>query len=1324
MNSRILPAGKEPSEEITALIETLHGTGQRLEELTSGQVDAVVDRSGRTFLLRHAQERVLSSEFARQAAILNALPANIALLDTQGIIVSVNDAWRQFADANAMHGPGHAIGVNYLAICDQARGADSFEARKAAAGIRLVLSAKTKHFSLEYPCHSATQQRWFLMTVTPLFAEHLDGAVAMHLNITERKLAEFAAAASEVRYRSLFENMLEGCAYCETVFNGNRLEDFIYVEVNAAFQNLTGLKNVVGKKVSAVLRGVRESQSDLFDLYGRVASTGQPENCEVWLEALGIWLSITAYSNSPERFVAIFENITVRKLAAEALQTSLAEFRLLAESMPQIVWVAGPDGGCVYHNQKWMDYTGLTADQGLGDGWRKSIHPDDSDSAAIAWQRATSTAADYSFEYRLRRADGIYRWWLIRGLPVKDSTGAIAKWFGTCTDVDDLKMAGLEISRSNRARDESEEKFRQLANNISDVFFLRDAESGRILYVSPAFEHVWGRSCASAYESPDAWADAIVPEDRASITNKFKETSSDGKLEYEYRIRIPNGSIRWIETRSFAVRDDAGKVVRIAGVSKDVTERKLAQLKITQLTRVDAMLSGINALIARAQKTEELFSAACEIAVDAGGFRMSFIGIVDGNTGKVVVRASAGKGEELLDAVKATLASSEAAPNTMVMTAIREKMAVVANDLHNDRRVLLGAKYVGAGVCSLAVLPLMVAGDAVGVFVLFSSVTEFFHEAEVNLLREMAANVAFAIDHIKKTEKLDYLAYYDALTGLPNRTLFLDRVSQYIRASATAGAGLSMVALDLERFAQINDQLGRMAGDALLVWGAARLTRMLGDANLLARVGAHHFALLISDEVREDDVSRFLEETTSALREEPFCHEGSVIAVAATFGAARFPDDGVDAESLLKHAEVALKLAKSSGEPFAYFSNEMNARNTQRLALEQQLRIAVAARQFVLYYQPKVDMISGEVVGAEVLIRWQHPDRGLLLPSEFIALAEETGLILQIGSWAIETVCAQQAKWIAAGCRTVPIAVNISWVQLERGDLLQVVRGALAKHSISGRLLDLELTESAIMNDAAAVGVILQGLRALGVGLALDDFGTGYSSLAHLKRFAFDSLKIDRSFVTDITRHAGDAAIATAIIAMAHSLHLKVVAEGVETLGQFNYLRAHGCDEMQGFFFSAAITQEAFETDLRSSRRMKLPAPAPDDQRTLLLVDDEPRISAALARMLRPDGYRILIAGGGAEALEMLAINTVQVIISDQRMPEMSGTELLDTVRQMYPNTIRMILSGYTDLDVVTDSVNRGAVFKFLTKPWDDDRLREHVRDAFRRYQTKEVPTR
>jgi EAL domain-containing protein (putative c-di-GMP-specific phosphodiesterase class I)/CheY-like chemotaxis protein len=364
-------------------------------------------------------------------------------------------------------------------------------------------------------------------------------------------------------------------------------------------------------------------------------------------------------------------------------------------------------------------------------------------------------------------------------------------------------------------------------------------------------------------------------------------------------------------------------------------------------------------------------------------------------------------------------------------------------------------------------------------------------------------------------------------------------------------------------------------------------------------------------------------------------------------------------------------------------------------------------------------MVSGLVVGAEALIRWQHPERGLVPPEEFITLAEETGLIVPIGAWVIDAICAQQAAWLKAGASMLPIAANISSVQLDRSDVVQTVRDALARHSLFARHLHLELTESSVMKDPEAATDVLRRLRELGVGLALDDFGTGHSSLAYLKRFPFTRVKIDRTFISDITHSAEDAAIASAIITIAHRMGLKVVAEGVETQGQFNYLSMQGCDEMQGYYFSPAVSAEMFEDYLRGGRSIRLLPRANEERRTVLVVDDEPGIRTALTRMLRSDGYRVLTAAGGDEGLHVLSLNAVQVIISDQRMPGMSGTEFLGKVKDLYPETMRIILSGYTEIDVVTESVNRGAVFRFLTKPWDDDLLREQVRDAFQRYRPR-----
>jgi diguanylate cyclase (GGDEF)-like protein len=613
---------------------------------------------------------------------------------------------------------------------------------------------------------------------------------------------------------------------------------------------------------------------------------------------------------------------------------------------------------------------------------------------------------------------------------------------------------------------------------------------------------------------------------------------------------------------------------------------------------------------------------------------------------------------------------------------------------------------------SVAAFPMVVETRVVAVLILLAQERDFFDADEIELLEWLTADLSFALEDIQKSQRLKYLTYYDPLTGLPNLELFRDRLDQFIRSAKLEHGKVCVVVADLERFAHINDTLGRDAGDELLRRVGARFRESLIEPYALGRVGADTFAVA-SPIIDEIIASRLHDRMMEALKQ-PFNTDGREVSIAMQAGIALFPADGVDGTCVFKNAEVALKLAKSSGVRYMFHSSELNAQAAERLALEQQLRVAVDMQQFVLHYQPKVDMISGELIGAEALIRWQHPQRGLLHPTAFIALANETGLIVSMGSWAIDAVCAQQAAWISAGLHAVPIAVNLASAQFDNDDLLQIVSRALAAHSLHAKYLELELTESAVMSNSEVAAATLQGLRKLGVGLALDDFGTGYSSLAHLKRFPFNSVKIDRSFVIDITHNAEDAAIAVAIIAMAHSLKLKVVAEGIETQGQFNYLCAHGCDQMQGNLFSPAVAGDAFESDLRSGRRLRLPEPAPADVRTLLLVDDEPHICAALARMLRPDGYRILTANSGLEGLDLLSVNSVQVIISDQRMPGMSGTEFLNTVRQLYPETLRIILSGYTDLAVVTESVNRGAVFKFLTKPWDDDLLREQVRDAFR----------
>jgi EAL domain-containing protein (putative c-di-GMP-specific phosphodiesterase class I)/ActR/RegA family two-component response regulator len=381
---------------------------------------------------------------------------------------------------------------------------------------------------------------------------------------------------------------------------------------------------------------------------------------------------------------------------------------------------------------------------------------------------------------------------------------------------------------------------------------------------------------------------------------------------------------------------------------------------------------------------------------------------------------------------------------------------------------------------------------------------------------------------------------------------------------------------------------------------------------------------------------------------------------------------------------------------------------------ENGLRRALDLGELVVYYQPQLSLRTGEIIGAEALVRWQHPERGLVMPGEFIALAENCGLILPLGEWVLRTACAQNKAWQDAGLTPVTVAVNMSAHQFAAQDVVKMAAAILAETGLGAHYLELELTESAVMADAESFIKTTEQLKGLSITLSIDDFGTGFSSLSYLKRFAIDRLKVDQSFVRDIISDPNSAAIALAIISLAHSLKLSAIAEGVETEAQLNFLRRRNCDEMQGYYFSRPVKAAEFEKMLRDRRKLEFAATEPASNRTLLLVDDEPGILSSLKRLFRREGYVILAADSGMAGLELLANNVVDVVISDARMPEMDGGEFLGKVREMYPDVVRMMLSGYTDLKAVTTAVNRGELFAFLTKPWDDTELMETIRDAFR----------
>jgi diguanylate cyclase (GGDEF)-like protein len=563
-------------------------------------------------------------------------------------------------------------------------------------------------------------------------------------------------------------------------------------------------------------------------------------------------------------------------------------------------------------------------------------------------------------------------------------------------------------------------------------------------------------------------------------------------------------------------------------------------------------------------------------------------------------------------------------------------------------------------------------------------------------------------------EKYRTLAHRDPLTGLPNRVLFVELLTHAILHAEHARGEFALLFVDLDDFKTVNESLGHRAGDQLLIEVGRRLQGLLPESDAVARIGGDEFNIIL-DPAEGMPFDLMAQRMIDALAE-PYDIEGKNVYVGASIGIALYPADGANAAALQSNADAALHQAKLAGRgTLCFFSPEMGERARRRLTLEAELRAALERGELVLYYQPQIDLISGEIVGLEALVRWRHPQRGLLQPADFIPLAEESGLVVRVGDWVLGEACRQIRRWSEAGLTPGQTSVNVSAVQLNRGHLVESVKEALRETGIRPEQLELEVTESFMMVDREQSGKSLAELGLLGVRLSIDDFGTGYSSLSHLRQLDVHKLKVDISFVRGITTDSGNASIVRAIIALGHGIGLEVVAEGVEDLGQARYLRSMHCDAIQGYLISQPLPAEEMTDFLASYRPPRIPLDG-EAMNTLLLVDDEPGILAALRRVLRRENYRILTATSGEEALALLAGNEVGVILCDQRMTGMSGTELLARARTMHPAAVRMVLSGYTGLDSLTEAINRGEIFKFLTKPWEDTELIEAVRDAFRHF--------
>ena len=636
----------------------------------------------------------------------------------------------------------------------------------------------------------------------------------------------------------------------------------------------------------------------------------------------------------------------------------------------------------------------------------------------------------------------------------------------------------------------------------------------------------------------------------------------------------------FVKERNFFDEEEVALLTEVAGNISFALDHMARQQKIEKLSRIRAISSGINAAIVRIRERKALLEEACRIASEQGKFEMVWIGMIDEEKQAIVPVAWTGFSSEVAHGV--SWKSMSAARGTL-NEAILSRKPAVRDDIESELPVGgLRGEALKRGCRSTVALPIVVDNRVEALVVLFAVGQGFFDSDELALLGEVAADIAFALHTIDRQERLDYLSYYDTLTGLPNRALFVDRVGQQMRSRGSEPLMVALVLLNLERFRNINESFGRHGGDDLLKQVARRMEDAFHGKDYLGRTGADGFGVVLRGIRDAASAVHAVEDHVLGCFHEPFKLTGTELRVAARAGIALYPVDGGDADTLFKNAEAALKNTRGAGERYLFYSADLNARAASVLSLETRLRKAVEAQQFVLHYQPKIDFARERICGLEALIRWQDPGAGLVAPGTFIPLLEETGLILEVGKWALMRALAQHREWTARGVPAPRIAVNVSAIQLQRRDFADVVIDVLRQKGDSPDALELEITESMLMKDVNASIEKLSILRGKGIHIALDDFGTGYSSLSYIARLPINSVKIDRSFISGMAGNPQDMSIVSTIIALAHSLKLRVVAEGVETEDQSKLLKLLKCDEAQGYLFGKPLPPEHIEALLRA----------------------------------------------------------------------------------------------------------------------------------------------
>jgi diguanylate cyclase (GGDEF)-like protein/PAS domain S-box-containing protein len=846
-----------------------------------------------------------------------------------------------------------------------------------------------------------------------------------------------------------------------------------------------------------------------------------------------------------------------RKQAEVALAESEARFRQTFELAASGMAHVDLDGRFIDVNKKVCDMLSYAEGELLGRAVKSISHPDDRDTTDAERARMREgEIASVQCEKRYLRKDGSVVWVNLTVALVRNADGA-----------PQYEIAVIEDITERKEREVALQRFRTALDSSADMVFLFDLSAGKLLDFNQTAAHLLGYTREElldlrARDIRPAATTGTLRTEAAELMNVAGHTNT---VMTEYRRK--DGTTFPVESRRSLLDTPQGRVLVVN--SRDMSERTAAEKRRAAQARYQKKISKLGQAALSKRNAGELVAKAVQ-------------SVLEGLGGGAVAYLERGSGEHELilrrvDGLASTAADSalaRVAPGSPLISVLDDSQAVVAKGPW-DRTLPLPFEWVRR-FGSMAAVGVPADGGPRGVICAFAEAPGAFGPEESRFLGAAASIVSAALHRLDSEARLAYLAQFDPLTGLPNRTLLADRFSLMIVQARRRNVSLGVLFIDLDDFKLVNDTQGHAAGDELLKEMAKRLQSSLRDGDTVARISGDEFAVILGDLARPDDaalVAQKILERVSA----PMHVHGQEAVVTASVGIATFPADGDNAEALLGAADAAMYRAKQSGRnAFHFFTADINTRTRARAQMGLELRRALERREFSLAYQPKIDLTSGNPCGAEALLRWRHPERGLIAPVEFIPVLEETGLIVPVGEWVLKRACEDLKQWLDRGAPAMPVAVNLSARQFRQHDLEERIRSIVAGAGVDPSLIELEITESQLMHDPDHAVRVLRGLGEAGLRIAIDDFGTGYSSLAYLTRFPLASLKIDRTFVADVLDDEADATIVRTIVDMAHTLGFTVIAEGVELDSQAAFLRALGCEQAQGFLFARPMPADEF----------------------------------------------------------------------------------------------------------------------------------------------------